>query len=195
MPDNIPLPKKKYKLIYADPPWSYNVASAKGTSRGVAERYYSTMSLEDIKKLPISEIADDDGCILFMWITMPHLHEMTEVLKAWDFDYKTCAFVWEKVYKHTRNPVLACGFWTRSNAELCILATRGKNYPRRISKDVCQIIKSEQRKHSQKPDETYKLIERLMGKNISRIELFARHKRQGWDVWGNQAPKEEQRLL
>lgn len=193
MRDN-PLPNKKYRIIYADPPWSYNVSSAKGTSRGVAERYYSTMSLEAIKKLPIDTIANEDGCVLFLWITMPHLCDLKSVLDSWGFEYKTCAFVWEKIYKNSRNYVMACGYWTRSNAELCILATKGKNYPRRISKNVSQIIKSEQRQHSQKPDETYYRIEKLMG-NLPRIELFARNKRQGWDAWGNEVPTEQQNTL
>ena len=187
------LPKKKYKIILADPPWSYNVASAKGTSRGVAERYYDTMSLEDIKALPIKNISDNNS-VLFLWITMPHLHEMNDVLKAWDFEYKTVAFVWEKIYKHSRNPVLACGYWTRSNAELCIIATKGKDYPRRITKDICQVIRAEQKEHSRKPDEVYVRIERLLG-NLLRIELFARTRRQGWDAWGDEVPKEEQRIL
>ena len=148
----IPLPQKKYKIIYADPPWSYNSTSKNGTSRGVAEKYYNTMTLNDIKKLPIERIADKN-CLLFMWITFPHLHEMIDILNAWGFTYKTVAFTWIKVYKNSRNPVLACGYWTRSNAEICILATKGKDYPRRINAGVSQIIISEQRKHSQKPNE------------------------------------------
>ena len=184
---------KKYQIILADPPWSYNLASAKGTSRGVAERYYNVMNLEDIKKLPISEIADDNS-VLFMWITMPHLPEMNELLESWGFKYKTVAFVWVKKYKHSQNPVLACGYWTRSNAELCIIATRGKDYPRRISKGVCQIIEAPQREHSRKPDVTYARIEELMG-DLPRIELFARCRMEGWDAWGDQLSDEMQKRL
>lgn len=187
------LPNKKYKIIYADPPWSYNSTSKKGTSRGVAEKYYDTMTLQDIKDLPIKDIADDDS-LLFMWITYPHLHELIDVLNAWGFTFKTVAFTWVKVYKHSRKPVLACGYWTRSNAEICVLATKGKDYPRRINAGVSQIIISEQRKHSQKPDETRNKIVDLIGA-IPRIELFARERVEGWDSWGNQIPKEMQKML
>ena len=76
------LPNKKYQIIYADPPWSYNSTSKNGTSRGVAEKYYNTMTLRDIKELPIKDIADDNS-LLFLWITFPHLHEMVELLDAW----------------------------------------------------------------------------------------------------------------
>ena len=187
------LPNKKYKIILADPPWSYNSISKKGTSRGVAEKYYDTMTLKDIKELPIGDIADDNS-LLFMWITYPHLHEMNDILKAWGFTYKTVAFTWMKIYKHTRNPVLACGYWTRSNAEICILATRGKDYPRRISVGVSQMIVSEQRKHSQKPDEARIKIVELLG-DLPRIELFARERVEGWDAWGNEVPSDIQMNL
>ena len=175
---------KKYSIIYADPPWSYNSTSKNGTSRGVAEKYYDTMTLEDIKKLPIKEISEDNS-LLFMWITFPHLHEMVEILNAWGFKYKTTAFTWIKIYKHTKNPVLVCGYWTRSNAEICVLATKGKDFPRRISKSVSQIIISPQEKHSKKPDEVRNRIVKLLG-DLPRIELFARQKTEGWDVWGNE---------
>ena len=185
---------KKYKIIYADPPWSYNSASKKGTSRGVAERYYDTMSKEEIENLNINEIANEDGCLLFLWITFPHLHEMNDLIKAWGFTYKTVAFNWIKIYKHTKKPILSLGYWTRSNAEICILATKGKNYPRRISKSVSQIIISPKEKHSKKPDEVRRRIVKLIG-DVPRIELFARQKFEGWDVWGNEAPKETQKEL
>ena len=183
--------QKKYKIIYADPPWSYNSASKKGTSRGVAERFYNVMNLNDIKELPIESLADEEGAVLFLWITFPHLHEMTELLDSWGFKYKTVAFNWVKIYKHTKNPVLALGYWTRSNAEICILATKGKNYPRRISKAISQIILSPQEAHSKKPDEIRSRIVKLLG-DLPRIELFARQKVDGWDCWGNEVDSDVQ---
>ena len=185
---------KKYKIIYADPPWSYNSASKKGTSRGVAERYYNVMDLETIKKLPIGDLADKEGAVLFLWITYPHLHELIEVLDAWGFEYKTVAFNWIKIYKNSKNPVLALGYWTRSNAEICVLATRGKDYPRRINKGVSQIIISPQREHSRKPDIVRQKIIELVG-DLPRIELFARERIEGWDCWGNEVPKDKQTLI
>ena len=188
------LPDKKYKIIYADPPWSYNSASAKGTSRGVAERHYNTMSLKEIKQLPIKDLADGGGAVLFLWITFPHLHEIVELLSAWGFEYKTVAFNWIKIYKHSKKPILSLGYWTRSNAEICILATRGKDYPRRISKAVSQIIMSDKEEHSKKPNIVRQKIVELMG-DLPRIELFAREKIEGWDSWGNEVPNETQRLI
>ena len=123
-----------YQIIYADPPWSYNVASKKGTNRGVAERYYRTMSLEDICKLKVYELVDNG--VLFLWATYPNLPQALDVIKSWGFTYKTVAFTWVKIYKHTRNPIMGCGFWTRANAEICLLATKGSDYPRRINKGI-----------------------------------------------------------
>ena len=98
----------KYNVIYADPPWSYRVWSDKGKGRS-AESHYSTMSIEDIKKLPIGKLADKD-CALFMWITFPLLEEMGEVLKAWGFKYKTVAFVWIKQKKKSDSLCLGIGY-------------------------------------------------------------------------------------
>ena len=174
---------RKYQIIYADPPWSYNVASKKGTSRGVAERYYPTMKLEDIKKLPIGELTDNG--VLFLWATYPNLPQALEVIKSWGFIYKTVAFTWIKIYPKSKNPIMGCGFWTRANAEICLLATKGKGYPRRINKGIQQVIIEPKREHSQKPEIARERILQLMG-NLPRIELFARQKTEGWDVWGNE---------
>jgi len=174
---------KKYQIIYADPPWSYNVASKKGTSRGVAERYYDTMSVEDICKLPIGKLADN--AVLFMWATYPNLPQALKVIESWGFTYKTVAFTWVKIYCHTKNPIMGCGFWTRANAEICLLATNGKEYPRRISKGVQQVIIEPKGEHSVKPKTARERIVTLMG-DLPRIELFARQKTEGWDVWGDE---------
>jgi N6-adenosine-specific RNA methylase IME4 len=172
---------KKYQIIYADPPWSYNVASKKGTSRGVAERYYPVMKPKDIEKLPIGELADN--AVLFLWATYPNLETALNVIREWGFTFKTVAFTWVKIYKHTKNPVMGCGFWTRANAEICLLATKGKEYPRRINKGVQQVIIEPQREHSRKPDIARERILQLMG-DLPRIELFAREKTEGWTSIG-----------
>lgn len=173
----------KYNVIYADPPWSYHVWSDKGKGRS-AESHYSTMSIEDIKKLPIGKLADKD-CALFMWITFPLLEEMGEVLKAWGFKYKTVAFVWIKQNKKSDSLFWGMGYWTRANAEICVLATKGS--PKRYSKGIHQVIVSHIERHSKKPEEARKRIEQLMG-DVPKIELFAREKADGWDTWGNEAP-------
>ena len=174
---------KKYQILYADPPVSYNVASSKGTSRGVAERYYPTMTAKDIKALRIGDLTDNG--VLFLWATYPNLPHSLEFIKAWGFTYKTVAFTWVKIYKHTKSLIMGCGFWTRANAEICFLATKGRDYPRRINKGVQQVIVEPKREHSRKPDIVRDRIVQLMG-DLPRIELFARQKTPGWDVWGNE---------
>jgi len=179
----IPLPNKKYKVILADPPWSFKNYSKKGEGRNV-NRHYDTMSLTDIKNLPVQKIADDD-CVLFMWTTGPLLDRAFEVISDWQFTYKTIAFSWIKENMKSPGLFMGGGYWSRSNAEICLLATKGK--PKRINKDVRQAIISPRREHSRKPDEIYDRIERLVGGPY--IELFARTERKIWDSWGNETNK------
>lgn len=140
------------------------------------------MSIEDICKLPVNKVASDD-CVLFMWMTFPTLKEGLKVIEEWGFKYKTVAFVWVKQNKKTPSLFWGLGFWTRANAEICILATKGK--PKRISAKVHQVIISPVEEHSKKPDEARKRIVELLG-DIPRVELFARQKADGWDSWGNE---------
>lgn len=172
---------KKYSIIYADPPWAYRTYSKKGQGRS-AESHYPTMSIEDIKALPVGELAAKD-CALFLWITFPCLYEALEVLEAWGFSYKTVAFVWVKQNRKNDDLFTGMGYWTRANAEICILATKG--HPRRVSAGVRQVILSHVEEHSKKPDEARDRIVQLIG-DLPRIELFARQSPEGWDVWGNE---------
>lgn len=172
---------RKYNIIYADPPWSYRAWSSKGKGRS-AESHYPTMSIEDIKALPVSQLAAKD-CILFLWITFPLLQEAWSIMEAWGFTYKTVAFVWVKQCRKSENLFLGMGYWTRSNAEICLLATKGS--PKRVSKNVKQIIISHLEEHSKKPDAARDRIVDLAG-DLPRIELFARQTTPGWDVWGNE---------
>ena len=172
---------RKYNIIYADPPWSYRAWSSKEKGRS-AESHYPTMSIEDIKALPVSQLAAKD-CILFLWITFPLLQEAWSIMEAWGFTYKTVAFVWVKQCRKSENLFLGMGYWTRSNAEICLLATKGS--PKRVSKNVKQIIISHLEEHSKKPDAARDRIVDLAG-DLPRIELFARQTTPGWDVWGNE---------
>lgn len=135
---------KKYNIIYADPPWSYRTYSKKGQGRS-AESHYPTMRLEDIMALPVSELAAKD-CTLFMWVTFPCLQEAFQVLEAWGFTYKTVAFVWVKQNRISDSLFWGMGYWTRANAELCILATKG--HPKRAHTGVHQVIMSHIEQHS-----------------------------------------------
>jgi len=172
---------KKYGIILSDPPWEYRVWSKKGHGRS-AENHYPTMKLNDICALPVAEIAAKDSA-LFLWATYPNLQEAFQVIKAWGFTYKTVAFTWVKRNKKSPGWFVGCGYWTRANAELCLLATKGS--PKRISKSVRQIIDTPISRHSEKPSETRERIVELMG-DLPRIELFAREKPDGWHVWGNE---------
>ena len=140
---------KKYQIIYADPPWNYKVYSKKGLGRS-AESHYPTMSIEDICALPVGNLADKD-CALFLWVTIPCLLEGLSVLKAWGFTYKTVGFVWVKQNRKADSLFWGMGYWTRSNVELCILATKG--HPKRINAAVHQVIVSHIEEHSKKPQE------------------------------------------
>ena len=171
----------KYQIIYADPPWQYKVWSKKGAGHS-AENHYPTMNISDICALPVADLAAKDSA-LFLWATLPCLLEALKTLEAWGFRYKTIAFVWCKRNKKSPSWFYGMGHWTRANAEICILATKGS--PRRVSKSVHQIVDTPIEAHSKKPDEVRERIVRLMG-DLPRVELFARQQTEGWDVWGNE---------
>ena len=185
---------KKYNIIYADPAWSYDDPSLE---RGGALRHYQTMSIDEIKGLPISDLSAKD-CTLFMCATFPKLREGLDVIEAWVFEFKTCAFVWVKTNKRTNPDQLSflpvesfdsfwgMGRWTRSNAEICLLGVKGK--PKRESASVHQIIYASIDKHSKKPPETRDKIVQLCG-DLPRLERFARQEVKGWDSWGNEVEK------
>lgn len=185
----------KYPVIYADPPWVFEVYSGKGKSRS-ADRHYKeddetgkrTLSLSDLKKLPIDELAADDAA-LFLWAVMPELPGAIEVMRAWGFAYKTTAFVWVKTTENAGGILRngdglhwGMGYWTRANVEVCLFGTRGS--PKRAAKDVHQVIVSPVGEHSRKPEQTNARIERLLPGPY--LELFARRPMRGWTVWGNE---------
>ena len=140
------------------------------------------MGIEELCALPVSEITEKD-CVLFLWATFPQLKEALQLIKAWGFTYKTVTFVWLKTNKKALTWFYGLGFWTRGNAEICLLATKG--HPKRQAKNIHQLIISPIEEHSKKPEEARKKIVALMG-DIPRIELFARKESPGWDIWGNE---------
>ena len=165
-------------VLYADPPWRYR---NKPNGRS-PESHYPTMKTEDICALPVQALAAED-CALFLWVTMPMLFEAQKVLAAWGFRYKTVAFVWVKQNRKGTGIFWGMGYWTRANAELCLLATKG--HPQRRAKNIHQVIISPVEEHSKKPEEARRRIEALLGE-VPRLELFARRPSPGWDVWGNE---------
>lgn len=171
---------KKYQIIYADPPWSYNDKMS-GHSFSL-DHEYETQDIEWIKSLRVNDIADKN-CVLFLWATNPLLLEAFEVIKAWGFKYKTVGFCWVKEHREGGLFVKNLGRHTMGGMELCLLATKGK--PQRISKNVRQVLFAERTRHSAKPYQVRDRIVKLMG-DLPRIELFARDHHRDWQVWGNE---------
>jgi N6-adenosine-specific RNA methylase IME4 len=171
---------KKYKIILADPPWSYK-DKAKSGKRGV-EYKYSTMKLPELKALDISTISDDD-CALFMWATAPLLPEAIALMEAWGFKYKTVAFTWVKHHAKSGKLCWGMGNYTRANPEFVLLGIKGK--PKRLDAGVHSVINAARGAHSAKPHEVQDKIVKLLG-DIPRAEMFARHPMKGWDVWGDE---------
>ena len=180
---------KKYQIIYADPPWSYyNDSTAKPdctTIKGMRRPPYPVMSSKDIADLPVKDITSNNS-ILFIWTTDYHLNKCLEVIKSWGFEYKTIGFAWAKKNKKGE-PVCFMGAYTmKSGIELCLLATRGEDAHKLVKKhNVRALVESQRENHSKKPEEVKERIIELLG-DLPRIELFARHKTEGWDVWGNE---------
>lgn len=172
-----------YGAILVDPPWQFRVWNRDTGQGRSAEAHYPTLSLADLIALPVRELAVAD-CALFMWATWPTLPEALALGAAWGFEYKTCAFLWAKQTRRVQAWFMGLGYWTRANTEPCLLFTRGR--PRRKARSVRQLIVAPVREHSRKPDEQYARIEALV--DGPYLELFARHWRPGWVVWGNQTP-------
>lgn len=169
-----------FEIIYADPAWNYKDKCHSG-KRGAGYKYQVT-DTDSICKLPVSGISSPNSC-LFLWSTMPMIPDALRVIEAWGFKYKTVAFVWIKQNRVSDTDFFGMGNWTRANAELCLIGTKGS--PKRISASVRQVIRRPIMKHSEKPPEVRDSIVELLG-DIPRIELFARQKIKGWSSWGNE---------
>lgn len=175
---------KKYGCILADPPWSFRSWSGKtGTPHRTANDHYSTTATGALKDIPAADWAADD-CALFMWVVDSHVDQALALATAWGFEFKTIAFVWLKLTVNGL-PKIGMGYWTRKQTETCLLFTRGA--PKRKDMGVRQLIQAPRREHSRKPDEQYERIEALV--DGPYLEMFARQRRPGWDVWGNEVDK------
>ena len=176
-----------YSVILADPPWHYkNYASEAGTThsraRG-AQKHYPTEKLETLCAMPIEELSAD-RCALFMWATWPLIEDAFTLIRAWGFSYKTLAWEWVKLNSNNMGIFIGMGNYTRSNSEPCLLAFRGEPLPVAVN-DVTSVIMSPVQQHSRKPSVQYDRIEALYPA-ARKLELFARRRRAGWDVFGNQ---------
>lgn len=178
--------EKKYNTIYADPPWQFRNRTGKVAPEHKRLTRYETMSLQDIKDLPVSDIAGDKAQ-LYLWVPNALLPEGLAVLDAWGFDYKS-NIVWEKVRKDGGPDGRGVGFYFRNVTELVLFGIKKKSSPNRTlhpARSQVNIIRAMKREHSRKPDEIIPIIEACS--QGPRIELFARGVREGWDMWGNQA--------
>jgi len=173
---------KKYKIIYADPPWTYDKSGGIKSARGLAKKFYNTMSIDDIKALPVSEITEDN-CYLFLWATAPNIQQALDTLKSWGFELFTIVFTWIKINKKSDSLFWGMGNSSRANPEYVLLGRKGKL--KRLDAGVHSVVQERIQEHSKKPDEVRKRILRLYG-DLPRIELFARQEKNGWDSWGNQ---------
>ncbi len=176
---------KKYDVILADPPWKFEYwipGQGKKNGSRAAQAHYPVMNTEDICKLGLGRFGKENS-ILFLWGVWPRIQDTFDVMEAWGYEYKTVGFVWVKSNKTGFGHFMGMGYYTRSNTEPCLLATRGSIPVQDHS--VSQLLYTPVRKHSQKPDLIYSKIEALYP-DMDYLELFARRKREGWDVWGNE---------
>lgn len=195
-----PLPLKKYDIIYADPPWDYggkmqydkssiksiNVGFEKNVFISAANFKYPTLKLKELKELDVNSIATDD-CILFMWTTGPQMANSIELGKAWGFEYKTIAFVWDK---QVHNP----GRYTLSQTEFVLAFKKGRFPSPRGARNVRQLISIHRGEHSEKPEKVIDGITKMFPEQ-KKIELFARNNYIGWDNWGLEIPDKKIEIL
>lgn len=171
-----------YRLIMADPAWSFENWSVKGEKKN-AKAKYRCMPLDDIKRLPVRLLAAPD-CVLWLWATNPMLDQAFEVIRAWGFTYKTGGS-WEKMTKNGKQS-FGPGYILRTSNEPYLIATVGKP---KTSKRVRTSFRGYVRGHSRKPLEGYRHAEELMLHQGPMLELFSRETQPGWDVWGDEVGK------
>lgn len=174
-----------YQCIVIDPPWFYRLRSKDKTHRNRIP--YQPMRTEEILALPIPELCGSNGCILWLWFTNNHMIEAAQCLQTWGFELKTI-LTWEKVTKDGTKTHLGVGHWLRNSTEHCALAVRGnvKAFSGRTLTNESTILHSPRREHSRKPENFYQLVDKLCP-DITKLEMFARESRDGWDCWGDQA--------
>lgn len=171
---------KKYEIIYADPAWQYKTKESLAKTsilNGELNTHYGTMTIAELGGLPLKSISDKNS-MLFMWVVSPMLDDGIELMKKWGFKYSTIAFIW---HKQRANP----GHYTMSECEICLVGRRGKIPTPRGARNVRQFLSEMRGRHSAKPTEIRKRIE-AMFPTQTKLEMFARHSADGWDVWGNE---------
>jgi N6-adenosine-specific RNA methylase IME4 len=176
---------KRFSTILADPPWPFQTFSPRGKTLSNPDNHYQTSDIASIKAVPVASLAADDATLL-LWGTWPQLPAALDVIRAWGFVYKTVAFVWVKQNPSGNGLHTGMGYWTLSNTEYCLLATRGA--PMRLACDVHQVVMAPRGAHSAKPEEVRRRISRLLGGPY--LELYGRVPVDGWTVWGNEISRD-----
>lgn len=181
---------KNYQTILIDPPWPYTLRKKDKSHRNEVTKHYSEMTEESILSLPMADYADPSGCALWLWTTNNHMGFAHQCIEHWGFTQKTI-LTWVKVTKDGSRPRIGVGHWLRNCTEHCILATRGKltsfSYTTTLG-NTSTVLMEPRREHSRKPEGMYRIIEQLQPTS-SKLELFARHSRDGWDQLGDQTKK------
>ena len=179
--------ERKFKTILADPPWQFQNRTGKVAPEHKRLNRYATLTLNDIKALPVAEAATDTAH-LYLWVPNALLPEGLAVMEAWGFKYKSNV-IWQKIRKDGGPDGRGVGFYFRNVTEILLFGTRGKN-ARTLQPGRTQvnIMSTRKREHSRKPDEQYPLITSCSPGPY--LELFARGKRDGWAIWGNQADED-----
>ena len=175
---------QKFSTILADPPWQFQNRTGKVAPEHKRLNRYSTMSLEEIKKLPVAS-ASADTTHLYLWVPNALLPEGMAVLMAWGFQYKS-NLIWHKIRKDGGPDGRGVGFYFRNVTEMVLFGVKGKN-ARTLAPGRSQVnfLKTQKREHSRKPDEFYNIVESCSSGPY--LEMFARGSRPGWSTWGNQA--------
>lgn len=178
---------KKYRTIYADPPWQFQNRTGKVAPEHKRLNRYPTMKLEDIMKLPVGDVADEKSH-LYLWVPNALLPEGLQVMEAWGFEYKT-NLIWEKTRKDGEPDGRGVGFYFRNVTEILLFGIKGeKNRTLDPGRSQVNLIRAMKKEHSRKPEEFIDLIEKCS--NAPYLEVFARGNRDSWDMWGNQATED-----
>ncbi len=177
------VPNKEYATILADPPWRFLNRTGKVAPEHKRLSRYDTLSLEEIMQIPVQSVAGNKSH-LYLWVPNALLPDGLEVMKAWGFTYKS-NIIWHKVRKDGGPDGRGVGFYFRNTTELILFGIRGSMRTLDPGRSQVNIIRTQKQEHSRKPDELYELIERCSPAPF--LEIFARGKRKGWDVFGDQA--------
>ena len=173
---------KEYGTILADPPWQFTNRTGKMAPEHKRLSRYSTLSLKEIKELPVS-LSVAENSHLYLWVPNALLREGLDTMQSWGFQYKT-NIIWHKIRKDGGPDGRGVGFYFRNTTEIVLFGIRGKLRTLAPGRTQVNIIRSRKREHSRKPDELYDIIEACSPGPY--LELFARGKHSGWDQWGNE---------